>query len=109
MSENTAAQAQAQENEAMGTAYIVAALGEQELRVKEMGQWRPSYLRALREGDFDTWAAGALHEEDAPLFVDLDATFDEIAAFTAEVMTKAGEEPGKSGGSSKSSKRTRKR
>ncbi|MEV0444015.1 hypothetical protein AB0I84_23825 [Streptomyces spectabilis] len=107
MSETTAAQAQ--ENEATGSTFIVATLCETELRVKQMGQWRPSYLRALKEGDFDTWAVGALHEEDAPVFVEMDATFDEIADFTADVMAKAGEEPGKSGGPSKSSTRTRKR
>lgn len=100
--------AEAQEQEATG-AYGVASLAGTDLRVKPVGQWRPSYLRALREGDFDTWAAGALHEDDAKVFVDLDATFDEIGAFTTDAMAASGENPGKSSGRSGSRRSTRKR
>ncbi|MFD9205968.1 hypothetical protein ACFVZM_06770 [Streptomyces sioyaensis] len=100
--------AEAQENEANGE-YGTATLTGVDLRVKPINQWRPSYLRALREGDYDTWAAGVLHEDDVQKFIDLDATFDEINEFTASAMDATGETPGKSGGRSRSSRTTRKR
>lgn len=100
--------AQAQENEAT-EAYGTAELCGVELRVKPVTSWRPSYLRALREADYDTWAAGVLHADDVETFIELDGTFDEISAFTASAMESAGETPGKSGAPSRSSKVTRRR
>ncbi|MFF1417633.1 hypothetical protein [Streptomyces sp. NPDC058280] len=100
--------AEAQETEATET-YGTATLCGKQLRIKPVNLWRPSYLRALRQADYDAWAAGVLHEDDVQAFVDLDATFDEINEFTSEAMESAGEAPGKSGGRSKSSTRTRKR
>ncbi|MFF1625561.1 hypothetical protein [Streptomyces sp. NPDC058272] len=108
MTETTTTPAEAQENE-VTEAYGTATLAGVELRVKPVGQWRPSYIRALRNGDYDTWAVGVLHEDDAAKFVDLDATFDEINQFTADAMESVGEAPGKSTGRAKSSTRTRKR
>ncbi|MFJ6636569.1 hypothetical protein ACIQMR_35175 [Streptomyces sp. NPDC091376] len=108
MSETTTTPAEAQENEATD-GYGTAKLLGKELRVKNVAQWRPSYLRALRLGDYDTWAAGALHEDDVQTFIDLDATFEEINEFTADAMNAAGETPGKSGGPSTSRRSTRKR
>ncbi|MFD6363768.1 hypothetical protein ACFWFX_28590 [Streptomyces roseolus] len=99
---------QSQENEATET-YGSASIADVELRVKPVNKWRPSYLRALRAGDYDTWAAGVLHEDDVVTFVELDATFDEINEFVTAAMESTGETPGKSGGSSSSSKTTRKR
>ncbi|GAA3018377.1 hypothetical protein [Streptomyces fulvorobeus] len=100
--------AEAQENEATEE-YGTATLCGCDLRVKPVNRWRPSYLRALRLADYDTWAAGVLHEDDVETFVDLDATLDEINVFTADAMESAGEAPGKSSGRAKSSKSTRKR
>ncbi|MGW6855800.1 hypothetical protein [Streptomyces xanthophaeus] len=100
--------AQAQENEATQE-YGTAVLCGSELRIKPVTAWRPSYLRALREADYDTWAAGVLHEDDVETFIDLDATFDEINEFTATAMESTGETPGKSGARSASSKTTRRR
>lgn len=107
MSETTTP-AEAQENEAL-EGYTTASLNGQTLRVKSINQWRPSYLRALRQSDFDTWAAGVLHEDDVQAFIDEDATFDEINSFVQEAMESAGEAPGKSGGRSTSRRSTRKR
>lgn len=104
----TTTPAEAQENEAT-EAYTKATLVGVELRVKPVGLWRPSYIRALRNGDYDAWAVGVLHEDDAATFVELDATFDEINDFTSAAMDSAGEAPGKSTGRAKSSTRTRKR
>lgn len=100
--------ADAQEIEAteeFGTATLCGT----ELRVKPVTEWRPSYLRALRQADYDTWAAGVLHEDDVQTFVDLDATIAEITQFTSDAMESVGETPGKSSGRAKSSRTTRKR
>ncbi|KDQ65759.1 hypothetical protein [Streptomyces sp. NTK 937] len=100
--------ADAQENEA-NEEYGTATLCGAELRIKPGNKWRPSYLRALRNGDYDAWAAGVLHEDDVQSFIDLDPTFDEINDFTSAAMESTGEAPGKSSGRAKSSKSTRKR
>lgn len=100
--------AEAQETEAT-TEYGVAELDGVELRVKNISKWRPSYMRALRQSDFDTWAAGVLHEDDVQSFIDIDPTFDEINEFVGRASEAAGEPAGKSGGRAKSSTRTRKR
>ncbi|WP_406324120.1 hypothetical protein [Streptomyces niveus] len=106
MTELTSAEAQETEaTETYGTAELVGT----ELRVKPVNKWRPSYLRALRLADYDVWAAGVLHEEDAPKFIELDATLDEINEFVAEAMESAGEAPKASGARSTRSKSTRKR
>ncbi|KUN16513.1 hypothetical protein AQJ23_44780 [Streptomyces antibioticus] len=109
MSETTSTPAESQENEATAEEYTTHELAGTPLRVRPMGKWRPSYLKALRNGDFEGWAAGALHEDDAEKFVEIDATFDEIGEFTAAVMQSSGEAPGKSGARSARSKTTRKR
>lgn len=109
MSETTTTPAESQENEATSEEYNTIELAGTPLRVKPMGKWRPSYLKALRNGDFETWAEGALHEDDAEKFVEADATFDEIGVFTADAMQASGEAPGKSGARSARSKTTRKR
>lgn len=100
--------AEAQENEATDE-YAVAELAGVELRVKNSGRWRPSYMRALRQSDFDTWAAGVLHPDDVQTFIDVDATFEEIGEFVAVAAQAAGEPVGKSTGRAKSSRTTRKR
>ncbi|WP_282203893.1 hypothetical protein [Kitasatospora fiedleri] len=104
----TTTPAQAQEIEATASEYTAAMLDGQELRVLAPGKWRPSFLRALRSGDFDTWAELALHPDDVATFIEVDATFDALSTFTADAMTGAGEAPGNSRGRSASSKRTRK-
>ncbi|MDH6625728.1 hypothetical protein M2271_003539 [Streptomyces sp. LBL] len=108
MSETTTTPAEAQEIEANGE-FVTAKLGEATLRVKTIEHWRPSYLRALRQGDYDAWAEGALHPDDVTAFIDADATFAEINDFTSSAMESAGETPGKSGARTRSSRTTRKR
>ncbi|MFE5093219.1 hypothetical protein ACFRCI_23380 [Streptomyces sp. NPDC056638] len=100
--------AEAQENEATEE-FGMATLCGTDLRVKPITQWRPSYLRALREADYDTWAAGVLHSDDVGTFVELDATIDEINTFVSAAMESTGETPGKSGARSTRSRSTRKR
>lgn len=100
--------AEAQETEATEE-YVTASLDGKPLRVKTVEYWRPSYLRALRLGDYDTWAEGAMHPDDVDTFIEINATFKAINEFTSEAMSAAGEAPGKSGGPSPRSTRTRKR
>lgn len=100
--------ATAQEIEATAD-YVAVELDGETLRVLPVGQWRPSFLRALRVADFDTWATLALHPDDVSVFVDIDATMDELGSFTSRAMEAAGEAPGKSGARSQSSRTTRKR
>lgn len=111
--------ADGQEIEGAGD-YITGTLAGVSIRVKPLLEWRPSYLRALRTGDFDAWAGGAedehgnrpggaIHEGDVTAFTDADATFGEITEFTRDVMSRTGEAPGKSGGRSPSSTRTRRK
>lgn len=101
--------AAAQEAEATSPAYLVVPLNGTDLRVKPVNDWRPSYIRALRQGDFDGWAEGVLHADDAAKFVEIDATFGEISDFSTAIMTAAGETPGKSSASSRSSRSTRRK
>jgi hypothetical protein len=107
MSETTTP-AEAQENEATEE-YATAELCGTELRVKSALHWRPSHMRALRQSDFDTWAAGVLHEDDVQTFVDLDATFAEIFEFVGQASEAVGEPVGKSTARARSSRSTRKR
>ncbi|WP_405620234.1 hypothetical protein [Streptomyces sp. NBC_00076] len=104
----TTTPAESQEIEATEE-FRTATLDGVDLRVKTINQWRPSYLRALRQSDFDTWAAGVLHEDDVATFIDLDPTFDEINTFVGRATEAAGEAPGKSSGRAKSSRTTRRR
>lgn len=108
MSENTTTPVEAQENEATD-GYATAELCGVELRVKGVNHWRPSYMRALRQSDFDAWAAGVLHEDDVQTFIDLDATFEEINVFVGAAAEAVGEPAGKSNGRTRSSRTTRKR
>jgi hypothetical protein len=104
----TTTPAEAQETEAT-EGYSTAELLGQTLRVKDASQWRPSYMRALRQSDFDTWAEGVLHADDVATFVELDATFAEIGEFVSDAAQAAGEPVGKSSGRAKSSRTTRRR
>jgi hypothetical protein len=108
MSEIITTPAEAQETEATEE-YATADLAGQPLRVKTIGKWRPSYMRALRLSDFDAWAEGVLHPDDVQTFIEADATFDEINAFVGDAAQAAGEPVGKSTGPAKSSRTTRKR
>jgi hypothetical protein len=108
MSETTVTPAEAQETEATEE-YATAELAGETLRVKTIRHWRPSYMRALRLSDFDTWAEGVLHPDDVAKFIDADATFHEIDEFVGNAAQAAGEPVGKPRGRAASSTRTRKR
>jgi hypothetical protein len=107
MSETTTP-AESQEIEATEE-YATAELAGETLRVKTVGKWRPSYMRALRLSDFDAWAEGVLHPDDVEKFIEADATFDEINTFVGDAAQAAGEPVGKPRGRAASSTRTRRK
>ncbi|MGV9546858.1 hypothetical protein [Streptomyces ardesiacus] len=107
MSETTTP-AEAQEIEAT-EGYATAELCGVDLRVKDAMRWRPSHMRALRQSDFDTWAAGVLHEDDVQTFIEIDPTFEEIFDFVGRAGEAVGEPVGKSSARARSSRTTRKR
>jgi hypothetical protein len=107
MTDNTAAQAQ--ETEATTGDYTPIELGDRDYRVKAVSKWRPSYVRALRNGDFDAWVSGVFHPDDVDAWIDADPTFEEIGDFANRAMTASGETPGKSSGRPTSSRTTRRK
>lgn len=100
--------ADAQEAEATGRHITVALCGEP-MRVVPAGAWPVSTQRALRQGDFDTYMALVLHEDDYDLYEELDPTLDEINQFIEDAGNLSGESQGKSRGPDTSSRRTRRR
>lgn len=100
--------AEAQEIEAT-TEYVSEELGGETYRVKLATKWRPSYVRALRSGDFDAWAEGVIHPDDLDAWLDADPTFDDLGDFATRAMSASGEAPGKSSAQPRSSRSTRKK
>lgn len=100
--------ADAQEIEATAE-YTSEELDGQTFRVKLATKWRPSYVRALRAGDFDAWAEGVIHPDDLAEWIAADPTFDELGDFATRAMSASGEAPGKSSASPRSSRSTRRK
>lgn len=88
---------------------VAVPLGDVEVEVLPVGKWRASGLRALREGDFDTWAEKCLTAEGREVWLDADPTMDEVEAFFTAWTERTGQDPGKSAASSRSSKSTARR
>ena len=100
--------AEAQEIDALSD-YVTVPLADEQLRVKSPSKWRPSYLRAMRQGDFDTWAEGVVHPDDLEAFIDADPTFEEINDFAAAAGNATGESLGKSPVRARSSRGSRRK
>jgi hypothetical protein len=98
----------AQEIEARGH-YVTASLCGELVRVVPPGAWRQSWMRHLNEGRIDAFAEQVIHPDDIDLYDELDPTNDEFGQFVADASELAGEPMGKSGGPSRSSRRTRRR
>lgn len=75
MSEPTAA-----ENEATGET-VKAELCGHMLAVPPTNKWRSSAMRALRNGDTETWAERTLSEEDYATWCEVDPTMEEVDTF----------------------------
>jgi hypothetical protein len=88
---------------------LVTDAGEFEVTVPPVGKWRTAANKALREGDFDTWAQLVLSKADFKEWLAAESTTDDAAAFFEAWGDAVGENPGKSGPSQRSSRSTRRR
>lgn len=105
---DVASAADAQEAEALGH-YVTADLGGKTLEIIPSGAWRQSSMRLLKASAMDEFFEDVLSPESYELYLDLDPTNDELGAFLDAAGAASGEPVGKSGGPSRSPKRTRKR
>ncbi|MBQ1163525.1 hypothetical protein KBZ21_36635, partial [Streptomyces sp. A73] len=72
-------------------------------------RWRASAFRALNGGDMDSFMELVLHEDDYVVYEDLDPDMDASGRFAEAAARAGGEDLGKSGGSSRSGRSTRRR
>jgi hypothetical protein len=88
---------------------LVTDAGEFDVTVPPPGKWRTRANRALREGDFDSWAELVLSAEDFDSWIEADPTNDDVEAFFKAWADVTGESRGKSSTSAASSRSTRRR
>jgi hypothetical protein len=88
---------------------VEVPLVDETVRVKPLNEWRSSASRALREGDFDTWAEKCLAGDGYDTWLDLDPTLAEVEDFFTAWGAATGQDTGKSRASRRSSKRTARR
>jgi hypothetical protein len=72
-------------------------------------KWRTAANKALREGDFDTWAQLVLSKDDFKEWLKAESTTDDAAAFFDAWGEAVGEDPKGSAASRRSSRSTRKK
>jgi hypothetical protein len=107
--------ARAQETEAeVGDDYVTVPLAgydgvTKDVRALPANRWRASALRCLRQGDIDGFMELVLHEEDIEVYEDLDPDQDAIGHFAEAAARAGGDDLGKSSGSSRSGRGTRRR
>jgi hypothetical protein len=91
---------------ATGDEPVAVPLAGQTIHVLPVRKWRQSALRALKEGDFITWAERCLVDDDVHMWDDIDPTIEEIEAFFVAWSEHSGQTAEKSSASRRSSKRT---
>ena len=75
---------------------VTVPLAEVSVRVKPVKQWRASGIRAMREGDFDTWAEKALADDDySRVWKVVDPTMNDVEAFFRAWKAATGQDSGK--------------
>jgi hypothetical protein len=92
-----------------GDGTVEVPLADTTVRVRPVGEWRSSSVRAMREGDFDAWAQKALAEDDYQTWLDVDPTITECEKFFTAWGEATGQDSGKSGASRRSSRSTARR
>jgi hypothetical protein len=92
-----------------GDGTVEVPLGDTTVRVRPVGEWRSSAVRAMRNGDFDAWAETTLAGDDYQIWTDVDPTISECEAFFTAWGEATGQDSGKSGASRRSSKSTARR
>lgn len=91
---------------ATGDEPVAVPLAGQTIHVLPVRKWRQSALRALKEGDFITWAERCLTEDDVSLWDEIDPTIEDIEAFFLAWSESSGQTAEKSSASRRLSKRT---
>ena len=94
---------------ATATNTVAVPLGDVDIEVLPVRDWRNSGLRALRDGDFDTWAEKCLTDAGRAAWLEADPTIGEIEDFFTAWKDSTGQDPGKSVASSRSSRSTARR
>jgi hypothetical protein len=70
---------------------VEVSLGEYMVTVIPLRKWRSSAIRALRSGDYDTWASKSLTPDSWTLWQQIDPTLDDIEALFADWQQKTGQ------------------
>ena len=83
--------------------------GSADLHVKPVKKWKGSGIRAMREGDFDTWAEKALAPGSYAEWSRLDPDMEEIEVFFTAWNAASGQDPKGSQPSTPSRKTTPRR
>ena len=78
------------------TDHYVGELAGVEIRVLPPGEWRKSANVALRQANWDAWAASAVHADDVEAFQALDPTNDEFSVFIQGALRNFGINQGES-------------
>jgi hypothetical protein len=106
--------ARAQEAEAADQEYVTVPLAgfdgvTKDVRALPASRWRASAMRCLNRGDMDGFMQVVLHEEDFPIYEELDPDMDAIGKFAEDTARASGEALGKSSGPTGSSRGMRRR
>jgi len=89
--------------------YSKATLDGNTILVPPLSQWKSSAMRALNNGDFETWAERTLDDEGWEVWQDVDPSVDQIDEFFGSFSDQLGVDRGNSRGSRRSSRTTRRR
>jgi hypothetical protein len=73
-----------------------------EVTITPYKEWRASTNRAMREGDFQRWAEGALEEESLDHWDDVDPKLEQVDALFQAWVEAAGINPGEASTSTSS-------
>jgi len=96
------------EREARGEGVLVP-LGDAEILVPPVTEWRSSAIRAIATGDSLLWAQKTLGPDDLELWREHDPNVNEVKSFFADWQRVSRESLGESSASSSSSRRTARR
>lgn len=98
----------AAENEAQGKR-VQGELAGRMVSVPPVKQWRSSALKALRDGDFETWAKVTLDDDGWEHWQEIDPTLQQVEDYFTAINPGLGTNPGNSRASRRASARTRRR
>lgn len=100
---------EALEGEIVGDGCVEVPLGDTTVRVIPASEWRASATRALREGDYDSWAEKSLAGDDYDVWCDIDPQMAEVQEFFKAWEAAGGSDLGKSSASRRSPRSTARR